>query len=147
MLVSIGAGAVCIAAWLGFSGSDQFFPFLLSATPFVVVLTAFAYGAHPHGTQKQRVDAATAILVYLGVIVLWLVVRQFVGNQDLSKALDTFAIFGQLASFIASVKESVLAWIEPSQFRKLSKAGTQARKAQRELNNYGWVPDGASRTE
>ncbi|WP_299166296.1 hypothetical protein [uncultured Arthrobacter sp.] len=147
MLVSIGVGAVVIAAWLGISGSDQFLPFLLSAVPFVVVLGAFAYGAHPHGTQKQRVDAATAILVYISVIVFWLVVRQSVRDQVLLTALDTFAIFGQLASFIASVKESVLAWIEPSQFRQLSESGKQARRAQRELNNYGWLPDGVSRVD
>jgi hypothetical protein len=136
----VGGGVLVAVYFATVSSLSDIFPFVLFAAPFVAVYGAFVFGAYPHGTQKQRVDAATALAVYVGVVAVWLAARQSVPDEQLLRAIDTFAIFGQLASFLASIKESVLAWIAPTQFLVLTPAGKEARKAQRQLNRHLYVP-------
>lgn len=141
VLAFIVVGGVLVSMYFATVSSwSGILPFVLLATPFVAVYGAFVFGAYPHGTQKQRVDAATALAVYVGVVVVWLAARQFVQDEQLLRAVDAFAIFGQLASFLASIKESVLAWIAPTQFLVLTPAGKEARRAQRQLNQHLYVP-------
>lgn len=139
-LVVLSLLLIMIAAFMAVRSASDILPYFLFVVPFIAVSTAFVYGAYPHGTQKQHVDAATALVVYVGVVLVWLLARQNVRDEELRLAIDAFAIFGQLASFLTSMKESVLAWIAPAQFQVLTPAGRQARKAQRQVNHHLYVP-------